>query len=387
MRYIGKNIYFILKNHKKMFIFMLMVQIVSVMLFMYCYGIIQSKRMKQNEFYDVQCEFRLGFLKRDRTTNEYSLEEKYKFRDIKKIMDEMCADMGDEILYVSLCLAESEEALNEKITCPLCCYPLTKESYQILCKDYGEQPFSWDEMINGCGKVWINSMQRNSEGLKLDGEDFVFSGKRFEAVMDSGVYQIQMAYGDIPDEAYVTGIDLYLNKAPDINKQKEVNAKLKDWFGIEEREIGQPYGFEDFLERGAIILTMAVSIFICLIIVVNALLIYRYMLEKRKKWIFVMHLNGCGYGRICFYFVAEMAMVMVLCFAAALLLYHKFIFPIAGGEIVMDSVIYEGRLYLYSLITYVIVTLLGCLICAGGVISNYRKKIVSVLEEAKIWEN
>lgn len=381
MRYIGKNIYSSMKNHKKMFVFMVAVQIASIMLFTYCYGILQSKTMKQTGFYDVQCEFKVRFLSRDRSTNRYSLERCIKFSDMKKIMEEVKSDMGKEILYIRFSLAESEGALNEKRITPLCCYPLTEESYKIICKEYGEQIFSWDEMVNGCGRVWIGSME------KLKDEDFVFSGKHYKVVKEYGVNQLQMAYGDIPDEAYVTEIDFYLIKAPDMRRQKEFNAKLKEWFGIEERDVKQPYKFEDLLERNYIIMVVSVNIFICIIILINALLIYRYMLGKRKKWIFVMNLNGCSFGRICFYFVAEMALVMIVSLAAALLLYHKIVFHIAGGEAVMDSVIYEGRLYLYALITYAVVSILGCLVCAWGVISNCRKKMISVLEEAKLWEN
>lgn len=389
MRYIGKNIYYTLRNQKKMFVFMVMVQIASIMLFIYCFGVIQSNKMKKEWFYDAQCEFQLRFVKRDRSTDRLCIEEKYKFSNMRKIIDEMRSDMGDEIIYVRIGLTESEEALNNmEIKSSICNYNLTKESHQIMCKESGKSLFSWGEMEDGCGRVYVNSQVKLHTSQQGEtGEAFVLSGKQFEIIRKPYIHQIQLAYGDIPDDVYVTALDIYLINAPNMNKQEEVNEKLKSWFEINEQNIKQPYKFDDLLSIQYIALAICVNVFICFIILVNALLIYSYMLKKRKKWIFVMHLNGCSLGRIFFYFVVEMAIIMILCLVSALLLYHNIIFPVAGGDVVVNSVIYEGNLYLYSLISFVIVTILGCLICAKVVISNYRKKMVSVLEEAKLWEN
>lgn len=392
MRYILKNIIVMIKNKRIFFMFLVLVQIVSINLFIYCYGMIQDKAMRNDVNYDAQCQFSMKFLKQDRASGEYLYDDMYQFKDIRNKIDLLKEDMGDEISYLRLYLMEREESLSENSSpvMPMCCYVLNKEAYKLL-DEAGGMLFTWNENCNGADRIIVNSEMAldNVTENKSQGETFVeFSGKKYKIERNKIAAGMQMAYGDIPENAMIAAMDIYFLTPPENAKsQKMILNKLHGWFGINEQEIRLPYKFDDLMSLNYFILTIGINICVCVIITMNSLMIYQYMLEERKKWISVMYLNGWSLKRLLFYIFVEMMFVMTMCALISVFIYSTITFHVIAKKQLLGEVVYQSRLYLYSWIAYFAIMMIGCFSCACRIIARCRKKLILYLEERNVWES
>lgn len=372
--------------------FLVLVQIVSINLFIYCYGMIQDKAMRNDVNYDAQCQFSMKFLKQDRASGEYLYDDMYQFKDIRNKIDLLKEDMGDEISYLRLYLMEREESLSENSSpvMPMCCYVLNKEAYKLL-DEAGGMLFTWNENCNGADRIIVNSEMAldNVTENKSQGETFVeFSGKKYKIERNKIAAGMQMAYGDIPENAMIAAMDIYFLTPPENAKsQKMILNKLHGWFGINEQEIRLPYKFDDLMSLNYFILTIGINICVCVIITMNSLMIYQYMLEERKKWISVMYLNGWSLKRLLFYIFVEMMFVMTMCALISVFIYSTITFHVIAKKQLLGEVVYQSRLYLYSWIAYFAIMMIGCFSCACRIIARCRKKLILYLEERNVWES
>lgn len=372
--------------------FLILVQIISVNLFIYAYGMIQDTAIKNDVTYDAQCRFSVRLLEKDRGTGSYIYDESYQFKNIKEKLTALEKDRGKEISYLRLYLTE-EAALTEESRKPMVVfgsYVPNREAYKLLSQE-GSLLFTWEENCNGVGCLIANSSMTldSAERDESTGELFLqFCGEKYRVERNPVAAGIQMTFRDIPEAAVVMAMDIEWMAPPASAKEEaEISDTLQELFGVNEEKLHLPYRFDDLVSKSYFILTIAINLCVCVIILLNSLMIYQYMLEERKQWIAVMHLNGWSMKRLVWLIFAEMLLVMTVCALVSVAIYHTITFPLVAKEHLLGEIVYQSRTYFYSWLGYFAIMVFGCFSCAFSVVRKCRKKLIAYLEERHVWES
>ena len=131
----------------------------------------------------------------------------------------------------------------------------------------------------------------DDDHILLDGEEYRIIGK-----FSSG-YPAIVLWGAEPDYAKVGTLDIHIKDYPSRAQMNEVNQQMCDTLIKGRKTMFEPnfISTDDLLATRKTVSNIVISVFVQIIAAFNALLLFKYMLDLRKKYFAVMRL--CGFGK------------------------------------------------------------------------------------------
>ncbi len=378
MIYLIKNLKSFAVNNTSMFALFLFCQITVVIVLLFSYGTIQNFELVKKEngkpfsfevTFGEDAEWHYDKEYREIYNISESLEpvDNKSVKEFLNAIDEKTLSKISELFYfaedVDAYIIEGNEVSNELIKEASVGFWLTysKKDKQFHPYDvaFGNTPaigkvISEEDFVKGrnqallpegyieseTGKtVVINGIEYEITGIQLNDDSILIPYIGSPNDLD-GIYSIHLDFSSaISDDDYESiknaAVSVYGGKAllPDI---ETISSDLPFYDSI-----------------------IAVAFFLALIAAVTLMILYRYILEKRKRTIAIFRLNGCTKQKITAMLILEVVVITVICTAVSTALYFGCITEHLKGIFTYITQVYNAknvaRLLLIELVSVAVV--------------------------------
>lgn len=371
LKYVFKNIRSGFSKNKKIYITLILSQLVAVSIILFAY--------------DIFCDYSRSLVEVDEEC--YMLEanitddsDKIYMKELKACFEEILKQSEDRLDYFFI-------GLSTDIDCTSTIHSEYKAekydyAYSIINNINIEEGriFSKDE-INSNKKV-IFTMNYGEVGEKINilGDDYEIVGKAI--VRDSfgdirgGFEEIEFPYTSCPDDASIYVIILNFKELPKSDDYKVFKDVLESNFG--ERIEVVDYKVKDIEEIISINTVIKLSMVIGLISAIDVMILYLYVLNSRKRKTAIYEINGAKKIHCILINEIEIALITIINTIISVVVYFTF-----RNRLLTESALTESnemRDYIVLSGVYVLVIFIVSIVV---LIIYSRKKIISVVKEGK----
>lgn len=165
------------------------------------------------------------------------------------------------------------------------------------------------------------------------------------------------------DETECNFISFEFKQPPSLRQYNDICNTFKRVFGdrIRFSEI-EPFYQEDYWLYNTI---MLVAILIAIIASINLIILYQYILLKRRKTLSVFMICGCNKGKAVMYYLAECMLITIPCFIISALFYHNVLLRIFARKFTYIESAYSLKLYVTAFIIYIFISSIAMLITSN----------------------
>ena len=200
-----------------------------------------------------------------------------------------------------------------------------------------------DEQMNSSEKIMVAMEEDVDENwcIQIGDEKYKAVGLLSKAYADEAVF---VPYNAIPENTRVYYISLLL-KVPLIESEyNEIVSMIKNNFG-DKLDIPEFEGVINESSNRVYRDIMFVTVFLIVVCVVNYCIMYRYMLDKRRREFAITRICGCTKYKAGIVYMIELLGTSVVTLAAGLIMYHKLILPKAVEEFYYMGLFYNRKIY------------------------------------------
>lgn len=364
MKLVLYNIKNFLKQHTGFFILMIITIFFSSVIMLFSYGLFQNYKMSKLEFTASQMEFSIDsntdipdaipMTKGEVIQCIKSLDEN-SFKDLKLIFT---------ISQVDDCKVPFEEA------------PVTMEILSRFIYIDGSfrcyaQMF---ETLKNQGwfhkGIYYNDAQYDSgqplmllnEELAGDNLEFSMQGRTFKATaIIKG--EPDVIYTSLNDDTKCSTIAFCYTRPPSLTQYNDICNTFKSVFGdrIKDPDI-EPFYQEDYWLYNTI---MMAAILIAIVASINLIILYQYILIKRRKALSIFMICGCTKNKAVIYYLAESLLITIPCFILSTLLYHNVLLGLFAKKFVFIESAYSMKLYMIAFAIYIAISAIAMLIVSN----------------------
>lgn len=349
LHYLLKNIKNIITKEKFLFTIIIIVQIISVVTIMFSYGIIKHYGIKNEVAQSTLLEMDLKFpidSEDDIVTADKMLEyhsmliESVKGKiSYEYVMSSCSGYMIDSTLNYSngnIINGESDE----------------NREYAI---STGGRNFTDEEKRNGSKVVIVCAGDRKkytNDTLVLGNENYNIIGYAHEnMVTEESDPFLEIPVMSLPGNAKIRHIIMEFDSPIDKNEYDTLKDVCLNAFS-DKVEIPEFVGIsdvEDTKSNNTIILS---GIILIIFAAVNYCIMYRYILEKRKRTLAIYRICGCTKVRAAFVYIVELFGVSIFIFAMLIPVYHCLILPRISRIFEYMRPYYNNKIYINLLLGY-----------------------------------
>lgn len=348
LHYLYKNLKNFVTGEKFLFIIIVSVQIISVISIFFSYGIIKHYNLKNEVTQGTMLEMDIQFPRdndEDIITTDLLVKNHNKIIETvkKKVSLEYVMASTEEYMidasydYSDGNIVEGESAKNTASLIP-----------------QGGRTFTKKELVDGSKVAIVCATSK-----KYDNDIMILNGEKYDVIAYALEVQegkesipfLMMPIMSLPQKAMTRHLILYFNSPIDINEYNALKEACLEAFGdkIDIPEFVALDDIEDTKTNNTIILS---GIILILFAAVNYCMIYRYILEKRKRTLAIYRICGCTKSLAAFAYMIEMIGVSLLIFAILIPLYHYIFLPRIGKMFEYMSLYYNNLTYIKLLIAY-----------------------------------
>lgn len=315
---------------KKTYYFVMIVigQIVSFVILLMSYGILQNNLATKDEIRVSDTMYRIEFQ-----------EGGQKIKEFKSKLSEMIEYMGEDFDSCNIFIKYNDESMITHMANP--------NYYET---EY-EGMFEYEQLIGNECVARVSKMLNNyqlGDEMEIGGVNYIIVGK-----YNCDIPQVPI--NTINDEAIVTSADVNLYGIPVINDSKRYTKKLEELFG-DNVLLNKPESIDllSIQKKNYIILG---TILITILIIMNAVLCYIYILNSRKKWMAVIEICGAEKRQCIIIYFLEILIINVTCSFVGVCIFTLVVY----GKMISTNYLYKD---IYSLHVYVYVIALYIVIAA-----------------------
>lgn len=336
-KYLLNNVKHILVKHRLMAFLLVIVQLFSVVVIIFSYGIINHYNFKIDEKESTTLIY--DFLALDKENGGYNFVE---MESVDEFIKEILPYTKEKLDYFFI-MGPADE-------------------YLIQCSSgYGDEGFKVSAQLarrTGVvqGEKFTDEQMNMSENIMIAREADVDSNwcmqigqERYKAVgllPDSYAENaIFVPYKAIPNNTKVYYISLLFTEPLYESEYNEIVSMITDTFG----DAFSIPKFEGIINESSnrvyrdIMFVTAFLIFVCAI---NYCIMYRYMLDKRRKEFAISRICGCSKYKAGIVYMVELVGVSAVALVAGLLMYHYLILPKAVEEFNYIGLFYGRNVYM-----------------------------------------
>lgn len=361
IRIIKKNIIDAFTSFRKISFLLVISQFASVISIFFLYGIYGSYSAKMQELesdsYSIYADFSAG-----------------KIGELRACLPDILAEINHKLDYMFI------TGVDDRLMIPM--YTEYEDGNYLIAENskenddalYGRE-LSDEDAINGSRVVY--SMAANGPAV---GDFLTIAGEEYEVIgIDKKqLHGMEMPFSSCPDNVELFILVFNFKRLPTQNDYNLIKNTLYEAFGealnIDEFKIKDK---EEIISYRTIIL---IAISIGVVSALNTCLLYRYIIEQRRKQMAVYGVVGATKGQRLIINEVEIMAVSAITTVAGLLIFKL------GLENILD-IIYENSVKLYSATAYLAMVgiYLGCIfICTTLLLYVInRDKLVDMLRRAR----
>lgn len=178
--------------------------------------------------------------------------------------------------------------------------------------------------------------------MQIEGETYKAVGLLSEAYRDNAIF---VPYKAIPANTKIFYISLLLTDPLFESEYNEIVSMIKDNFG-DTLNIPEFEGIVNESSNRVYKDIMFVTGFLILVCAVNYCIMYRYMLDKRRREFAISRICGCSKYKAGIVYMIELVGVSAVTLVVGLLMYHHFILPKAVEEFNYIGLFYGRNVYM-----------------------------------------
>lgn len=340
MKYIAKNIAAGFKKDWPLNIIILAIQVVSVWIFLFSFGMFNSYINPNEPYSDVFRSFQIDFLK----------EECITAGELRSRLGELEEKMGEDFYLISIMCTSQYHMENDGLI-PLCSHIMTREAYQ----DYARQGVSFGEGYESLmGAADSNAfVEADSHFKNIIGDEYLIGGKSFDVKYNAKTAYTQIKFQSLPDEAVIFRMQISVPNIPNRAKAKEMTQMFSDFFGCSEGSAAAPYHIGDFLGKQEIQSNMLLYALISILIHANLQLIFIHLIHKRGKGQEAFILTGCSTLRFRLIVFGEVLLFLAAGTAAGWFSFNGLLLGYVTKAIENFPILFETVLVKYGCCCYI----------------------------------
>lgn len=354
--YIKQNFKNLFTNQKELAVLLIIVQFFSVIVIIFSYGVSNHYNIKTDAVEGSSLVYEITKKSNDELINlGYSTENIMTHDQTNAFLNDILPFLENKLDYffvLSKCddiiLMSSNGYINGE-------YTVSSQLQRKVSKDNGEN-FTDKDMNSGEKVVLAPSNLVDEKGyVTIRNEQYFAKGITNIAGMGCEVF---IPYKSLPSDATISSISLILTK-PLLEDEYHYIAKIaKNYFGEEVINITEFEGInnesQNRVYRDIIVIT-ALLIIVCAI---NYCIIYRYILEKRRRMFAISRICGCTKYKANIVYMVELLGISFVTLIIGIFTYAKFILPEAVHIFEYIELFYNSNVYVNISIAYMTVLFL-----------------------------
>lgn len=351
IHYVKQNLLQMFKKEKLLFFLIIFVQIASVIVILFSYGIFNHYNTKVDEVEGVSLHFAM-----ERFENPLQDTDKAKlfFKEILPTI-EMKLDyfflMGpcDDILVQSTHYYNNGKYIES---------PFLLKGWSDKAKIEGRM-FNADELNNG-SKVYY-AAQKGSENDDIIPEKLVFGDDTYTMIGKHTGYAgdfIFIPLLSLPQEMKLQYISFYLTKPLLESEYEHIKNTAIKYFG-DSFTIPEFDGIKNKSDSRVYTSLIYVAVFLIIISIVNYCIVYEYILNKRKKILSVLRICGCKQLQAIFIYMIELLIVSVFMLIIGQVIYTNMLLPKLQYEFEYMKYYYTSDFFIKINVLYIVLLIVS----------------------------
>ena len=360
------NVKHLITRNTGLFIMFVCVQLVAVSVILFGYGVANHYNTKIGEVEGTSLDYgiQVSYVSRE---DACTAERYYMFSNEvvkilqKKLRGMMTLGKCDNVRYNAMMDIKDNKLVNSDYV---------KNSISSYVKE-GEI-FSDDEQGNGAKVVLVGSKIDADDYLEIMGEKYKVKG-----IMDFMVYEkeIYLPYNSIPKEALCTSAHIYLTKPINEKEYKKIKAAMKAYLG-DFYEIDEFNGINNEINNRVYRSVIIVTGLLMIVCASNYCIIYRYILERRRRAFAVMRICGCTRGRAMCMYMIEMIIISIVTLISSIVIFNRALYPKLVCTFEYMEYYFEKDTYWTIGMAYMIVLICAYVILAARYVKNTPVKLI-----------
>lgn len=349
IRLVLKNIKIFAKSKTYYFLMIIIGQIVSFVIMLMAYGILQNNLATKDEVRISDTMYSLNFT-----------DENMNITDFKTKISELTKYMGEDFEGCSIFLKYKNESVVSLLVNP--------DYYRIEL----EGMFNYEQVV---GDEYVIRVSKMLSEYKV-GDEIEAAGATYKIVGKYNSDRPQVPINTLNEDCVVTYADINLHTIPMVNDSDRYNKKLKSLFG-DNVVAAEPESI-DLLAIQKNSFMIAGTVFVMILVIINAVLCYIYILKSRTKWIAVMQICGAEKKQYISMYLIE---IMLINIVSSFVGMSVFVFTLYRKMVYSDILykeIYSLHVYVYITVLYLLTAMVLSLyyivkFVKNSAIDSYRK--------------
>lgn len=351
-------------RNKSIYTLLIVSQLVGIMIIFFVYGIYTGYNASLQEI-DIDSKM---------LTANFDSEVDSTLDELRTIMDELYKPFEKYVDYTFLGIADNDGMLTTYYEYRDGKYHIASSLLKNRNLDENSRYFDDSEYVRG-DKVVIGSSKEVGEYITINGEEFVVVGKQADENLNR---VIEVPVTAAPGDTYLYVLIINFDRLPRQAEYNHFKDTLESAFG--DRVDVQEFNVKDMEQLISIKSIITISVIIGVLVALDTVLIYSYIISKRRKDMATFAIVGAkGRQR----FIINQIEIMTLSFVVALIGYIMFRFGIQKFVVEFCDIgveIYNGKVYAIMMLGYIVSVFVITYIAT---FINTRKNILRMLRGYK----
>ena len=374
--YIKSNIKNLINNQKLLTALLITVQIFSVIVIIFSYGVSNHYDIKTDAVEGTSLLYDISKKSiEELETENIPYEDILNHDKTQAFLDDILPYLENKLDYffvLSKCdniiLMSSNGYINGE-------YTVSSQLQRKVSKNNGEN-FTDEDMNSGKKVVLAPGTLVDNEGyVTICGERYFAKGITNIAGMACEVF---IPYKSLPSDATISSISFILTKPLLEDEYNYIVYAAKKHFNQNAINITEFEGINNEIQNRVyrdIIVITALLIVVCAI---NYCIIYRYILEKRRRMFAVTRICGCSKYKACIVYMIELLSISLITLIIGLSIYATCVLPEAVHTFEYIELFYNSTVYMKISAIYMAILVITYSIL---IIRFVRKTPVSLIRE------
>lgn len=387
IHYIKNNILSMIKHEKWFSFILILTQCISVMVAFFASGMIYNFTIKEKAMEGTM--LMISFEKDSEILGDISAEEiKKTYKDIYKLLNR-------KIDYADYCFSYAGKYGEDNMIIARVCYDVKKDKNK-WSDSYGD----FENRIGSSGRMYTTEEQDRGEKVAIAFGDFLNKeitdgvelwNNKYEIVGPMEIHSVLelsedcyrtyiMPLMSVDDSTYLKSVEIQLNMAINEQEYKKLESLMEKLYG-DRMVLPKFSGVTDIenIRANRTLIVAGAVVLVC--VAINYCILYRVILEKRRKTMAVFRICGCTKWKGMLMYETELlgsAMVVYVIFAC---IYNRFVMPHFNGILEYMPDFYTKKNYLIIGAMYFVILLITYTILVVGMI---RKTPLTLSKEGEL---
>lgn len=368
---IKNNIVSLFRNQKILATLLIVVQIFSVIVVLFSYGVSNHYDMKTGETEGKSLVYEIAPKKNE----ESGSEETYRMTrsEMDRFLDKVLPYIQNKLEYFFVMGSDEDILIMSSTGYKDGEYTISPQYKKSIGINEGEY-FTYDDMNSGEKLALVDT----KELLDEDGYVTVLGEKYYAKGIVAAGGSVYIPYKSMPSELEYFHVSFILSKPLFESEFNYIMDWAKVCFGEDNVKLPEFDGVANETQYRVYRDIMVVTMLLIAVCAINYCIIYRYILEKRRRTFAVTRICGCSKYKAAVIYMVELLGISLITLMIGFILYSQLVLPQAASSFEYIEYFYNAAVYTKIAALYIGILLVTYTVLVIGFV---RKTPVSVIRE------